>query len=113
MSQPGGRSCRTMWYRRFSGAATTTWKPSFRSEEVPGDGQQVLVVAEVLRRPPARDEQPRVLFRPDVAEGDVGVEVVAGRLLGDVPARRPLVQDHVVQALLRRGDHDLEAVLQI
>src|SRR5262245_25641795 len=28
MSHPGGRSWRTMWYSRFSGAATTTSKPS-------------------------------------------------------------------------------------
>src|SRR5262249_8033649 len=28
MSHPSGRSCSTMWYSRFSGAATTTSKPS-------------------------------------------------------------------------------------
>ncbi|OPZ69108.1 MAG: hypothetical protein BWY83_02093 [bacterium ADurb.Bin478] len=77
--------------------------------EVLRDAHEVVIVADVLGGPPAREDQAEVLLFADVAEGDVAGEVVALGLLGEVPVRRLVVLDEVVEALLGRGDPALVA----
>src|SRR5262249_48282369 len=79
--------------------------------EVAHRAGQALVVAEILRRPPAREDEPGALLGADVAEGDVGREPVAGRLDRDVPVGVRVVHHQVIGPLRRRRDEDLVAVL--
>ncbi len=64
-------------------------------EEMPGDPQQVLIVAELLGRTAPAQEQPEILRRVNVAKCNLGLEVVGGLLAGDVPGNRPLRWDFV------------------
>ena len=82
-----------------------------RRKEVPRDGHEVLVVAEILGGAAAGDEQAEILFRLHVGESDVGRHVIAGAFARDVPAGRDFMHDQMVEARLRTGDHDLIACL--
>ena len=84
-------------------------------EEVARDAHQVLVVAQILRRAAAREEEAGILLGLHVAEGDIGLDVIRGLFARDVPGYvgvgRHFVGDAVIQARLGAGDDDLEAVL--
>ena len=75
-------------------------------EELPGQAEQIRVVSQVLGGPPAANHQADVLHHRHVPEGHVSGQVVAGRLLRDVPVRGPLVLDEVVDPALGAADVD-------
>ena len=80
-------------------------------KKVAGNTNQVRVVADVFGGAPSRKKDPHVLFGHDVAEGDVRLDGIALKFAGDVPTLgRDLVQDHVVAAGFRPGDHGRESL---
>ena len=65
-------------------------------EEVPGDPNQVGIVAQVFGRPASRQHQRDVVLGLDLLEGDLGLEMIAGAFLGDVPALGQFVDHEVI-----------------
>ena len=80
-------------------------------EEMTHDPQQVLVVAQVLGRAAAGDEQAVIVVGIDVPESNSRFDVVAGAFARDIPAGRNLVHHHGVDASVLTGDNSFKAVL--
>jgi len=80
--------------------------------EVPHDPLDIRIVADVLGRPPAGDDQGHIVRRVDVREGDIGRPGVPG-LLGVGVVAVDEVVDHELELLGRwRGDVDLVALFE-
>ncbi len=79
-------------------------------EEVPGDAQQVFVLANVLGGPAAAEKNAHVLGGIDVGKRDVGLDRVTFPFLGDRPAGLYFVQHHLVAPLFGRRHHGHKAV---
>src|SRR4051812_4051968 len=65
-------------------------------EKVPGDPDQICIVADILGGATAAEENAEIILLVYVGEGDIGVDGVAFPFLGDGPARLHLVQHHLV-----------------
>ncbi len=72
-------------------------------EKMPGDPNQILIVANVLGSASSGKEYAKVLFLANLAEGNIGIDGIPLPLPGNGPARCDLVQNHLVAALFRRG----------
>ena len=80
-------------------------------KEVPGNSDEILVVADILGGASATEEDAQIIGRVDLAEGDIGVYGIPFPFPGNGPSRPNLVEDHLIAAFFWSGDHRLEAAL--
>ena len=80
-------------------------------KEVPGNSDQILVVADIFGGAPTTEEDAQIIRGVDLAEGDIGIDGVALPFPGNGPSGLNLVENHLVAAFFWSGDHRLEAAL--
>ncbi len=76
-------------------------------KEVPGHGDQVGIIPNVLRRPSAREEDPRIPCGVDLVECDIRLDRVPLPFLGDRPSWLDFMKHHLKTSLLRTCHHRL------
>ena len=74
-------------------------------EEKSGHSDQVLVIADIFGGASTTEENPQVIGRVDVPEGDVGLDGIPFPLFGDCPTWFDFMHDHLVAVDFRCG-HD-------
>ena len=89
--------------RNLNAVADTGHRLVF-GKEMPGDADEILVVADVLRRPATTEKYADIVGWIDLGKGMVCPDLIALPFPGDRPAGTNLVQHHLIGPLFRRND---------